>query len=74
MAEMKQYGITVKFNERGYWSKPYTYKSIVTYEKNDIVVVPTGTFYSVGKVLSCEENYQFDPKINYKHIHSKVIL
>lgn len=74
MAEMKTYGVTVKFKDHQYWSKPYTYKSIVTYEKGDVVVVPVGDFYSVGKVLACTPDYQFDPKINYKHIHSKVIL
>ena len=44
------YGISIVFNERGYWSKQYTYKSNVEYAIDSIVVVPTEHFFSVGKV------------------------
>lgn len=67
------FAIFVVFNERGYWSKPYTYKSETGFEVGDVVVVPTGAFFSVGKVVKCIQNYDnFNPEINYKHIHCKV--
>ena len=68
------YGIGVAFCERGYWSKTYTYKSAVAYNIGDVVVVPANDFFSVGKVVDCKENYEFKPHINYKEIHSQVIL
>jgi len=74
MADMRVYGVTVKFKEHGYWSKPYTYKSVISYEKDDIVIVPTNDFYSVGKVIACSADYQFSPTINYKEILSKVVI
>jgi hypothetical protein len=66
-----EYSVTVVFNERGYWSKAYTYKSKVICERGDIVIVPTNDFYSVGKVVSFQENPIFDSKINYKFIVQK---
>jgi hypothetical protein len=54
------------------WSKGYVYKSKVKYKIGDIVVVPTGTFYSVGRVTGCKEGYEFKPEISYKSVIQKV--
>lgn len=62
------YGIQVVFNERGYWSKPYTYMSHQEIPKNNIVVVPTNNFFSIAKVIESIENYEFKPNIKYKKI------
>ena len=66
------YGIHVVFNERGYWSKSYTYKSEVPYEIGDVLVVPAGKFYNCVKVTGCTENYEFPEGITFKYVHSKV--
>lgn len=66
------YGIQVVFNERGYWSKAYTYKSEKAYDKNTVVLVPTNNFYSVGKVISSIENYNFKDDINYKQVLKEI--
>jgi hypothetical protein len=66
------FGIKVCFKERGYWSKAYTYKSETAIDKGAVVVVPTGDFYSIGKVVESVENYDFTGSINYKPIHSVV--
>jgi hypothetical protein len=68
--------IQVVFNERGYWSKPYTYKyeKEPSISKGDIVVVPVNDFYSVGKVLDVINDYNFKDNINYKHIVQKLQL
>ena len=62
------YAISVIFNERGYWSKPYTYKSNIEYAIDSIVVVPTQYFFSVGKVKKVEANFIFDEMIMYKFV------
>ena len=62
------YAISVIFNERGYWSKPYTYKSNIEYAIDSLVVVPTQYFFSVGKVKQVTANPVFDEKIKYKFI------
>jgi len=62
------YGISIVFNERGYWSKQYTYKSNVEYAIDSIVVVPTEHFFSVGKVKKVTLNPVFDEKIKYKFV------
>jgi len=74
LASLPMHGVVVKFKEGAYWSRPYTYKSIVPYAVGDIVVVPTNDFYSVAKVITCSKDTPFDPKINYKEVTSKVIL
>jgi hypothetical protein len=70
------FAIGVVFNERGFWSKSYTYESDSKLEINDIVVVPTQMFYGVGKVVSCmpAQNYKFNPKVNYKKVIRKIDL
>jgi hypothetical protein len=68
------YAIEVIFNERGYWSKAYTYKSTVPYSEGAVVVVPTGKWYSVGKVVKVHQHYSFDPAINYKRIVQELIV
>lgn len=62
------YGIQVSFNERGYWSKPYTYLHGEDIPKGTIVVVETQHFYSVGKVTGSVKDPLLDPKIKYKTI------
>lgn len=64
----KLYGVSVVFNERGYWSKAYTYLSDKPIEKNTIVVVETQHFYSVGKVNYCIENPELKEGIKYKYV------
>jgi hypothetical protein len=66
--EKEMYGIQVVFNERGYWSKAYTYISETPISKGAIVVVPTNTFYGVGKVTDSIKDYAFKPNITYKQI------
>ncbi|WP_396189751.1 hypothetical protein [Flavobacterium sp.] len=60
------YGVQVVFNERGYWSKPYTYLHEESIPKDTPVIVETQNFYSVGKVVSCIKDPKLDPKIKYK--------
>ena len=71
---MSYFGVRVAFKQPGSesWSKPYTYKSILSYEKGDAVVVPTGSFYGVGKVTECLPNYDFNPALTYKDVLIKV--
>lgn len=71
---MSQFGIKVVFKQiaSNTWSKAYTYRSILPYKNGDVVVVPTGSFYSVGKVTECLENYDFNPSLTYKDILIKV--
>lgn len=66
--EKIEYAVGVVFKQGVAWSKPYTYKSLTERRRGDIVIVPTGNFYSVGTVIGCTEEYTFDPKINYKFI------
>ena len=63
--------VSVSFNNRGVWSKGYTYKSKIPVNKDDLVIVPVGNHWSVGKVRSVKESYDFKSGIEYKHIHSK---
>jgi hypothetical protein len=72
MSTNANYAIFVSFNERGYWSKPYTYKSDVEYPLNSAVVVPTGNFFSVGKVKGVVKDAVFDAEIKYKFIICEV--
>jgi hypothetical protein len=69
------YVIGVVFNERGYWSKAYSYKSDTKYSIGDVVLVPMRDFYAVGKVVSFtpESEYLFKTGVDYKSIIKKVI-
>lgn len=63
------FGIEVVFYDRnGYWSKSYTYLSNEPYEKDTVVIVPKGEFFSVGKVKNCVSNPKLKDGINYKYI------
>lgn len=64
------YAIGVSFCERGVFSKPYTYKSDVPYDRDSVVLVPAGKFYSVGKVTSCVEaaKHKFLDNVTYKFV------
>jgi hypothetical protein len=62
------YGIFVVFFERGYWSKPYVYLYEYPLQINQIVLVPTGEFYSVGKIVKVVKDYKKIPHIQYKRI------
>ncbi len=66
--ENEMYGVQVVFNERGYWSKPYTYIYSEKIEKGTVVVVPTNNFFSVAKVLESIKDFPFKENIKYKHI------
>ena len=68
----EDYAVYVSFKDREYWSKPYTYKSRVPYKRGDAVVVPTGTFYGVGKVQGCEKGATFKEDIDYKYVILKI--
>lgn len=69
---MGEYGVVVQYWDNGTWSKGYTYKSAVPFQKGDIVVVPVRNFYAAAKVYSCTENYEFKSGINYKNVIQKV--
>ena len=74
--KMSMHGVRVTFKviQSNTWSKPYTYKSILSYEKGDVVVVETGNFYSVGRVVESIPNYDFNPDLTYKNIVMKVVV
>ena len=64
----------VSFCERGYWSKPYSYLSKSLFKDGDIVVVPTGSFYSVGKITGIGDFSKLKEGITYKEIIQKLDL
>ena len=68
----KLYGVGVRFYQRGSWSKIYVYKSHEYYDRNDIVLVRKGTFYSLAKVVKSKKNYDFKSTIKYSFIIQKV--
>jgi hypothetical protein len=68
------YKVKVVFKDKEYWSKAYAYRSEMPYVKGDLVIVPTGTFWNVGKVTECVEGLSFDPEVTYKPIHSKLVV
>ena len=72
--ENVEYTVQVKFKYNEGWSKPYTYKSMKSYEKYDDVIVPTNDFYNIGKVFSCKESEEddFQKGINYKYVISRI--
>jgi hypothetical protein len=62
------YGIHVKFNERGKWSKAYTYLSEKRVPIKAIVIVRSYDFYSIGLVSGVTADFVQDPEIEYKRI------
>ena len=61
--------VHVRFRSaNGIWSKRYTYKSEIAIPPNSVVLVPTGDFYSVGKVVAEVEGFEFKPNVNYRFI------
>lgn len=71
MSKTASVAVSVVFNERGYWSKGYTY----TYDRNLVtgtrVVVPAGEWHSVGRVISCTDDLTvLNPNITYKRIEA----
>jgi len=67
------WGIKVKFKNYEKWSIAYTYKSLIKIEEGDVVVVPTGNFYQVGKVTKSVANPPFKEKDSYyKFVIQKV--
>lgn len=71
-----EYAVQVKLNNGHGWSKAYTYKSNEPYEKYDVVVVPAGNWFTVGKVFSCHiaTSGDFKDGIFYKYVISKIEL
>ena len=71
-----EYAVQVKLNNGHGWSKAYTYKSHKPYEKYDVVVVPAGNWFTVGKVFSCHiaTAGDFKDDILYKYVISKIEL
>ena len=66
---MSTFAVHVAFyTTAGGWSKAYTYKSDKAYDKDAVVLVPTGAFFSLGKVTGSETNYKFNPAVKYKEI------
>jgi hypothetical protein len=66
------YAVHVQFYGFGKWSDGYTYKSFTKYEPNDIVLVPTEHFYSVGKVINCTKAHTFKKNITYRYVICKL--
>jgi hypothetical protein len=64
----------VGFKQYMDFSKGYTYLSDKEYKKDDLVLVPAGNWYSVGKVESCSDLVEkdLDPHVKYKAIIQKV--
>ena len=66
---------SVCFIERGFPSKGYSYKTMMSLKPEAVVLVPTGNFYSVGKVikkLSSEDIQKLNSDIEYKTIIADV--
>jgi|GEM_PF-5252092 len=74
MSEEKQtlYGVHVVFNENGKFSQPYTYKSKKAYAIGTLVVARTQFYFSAGRVIGCDENFEFDPNIRYRGIYANL--
>ena len=70
------YAIRVMFCRNGIWSKPYTYKCDFFVEKGNAVMVPTGNWYSVGKVQEVFDArvYEWREDIKYTNAIMKVVL
>lgn len=70
--ETNMYGVTVVFQKYEGWSKPYTYKSDLGYDKDEAIIVPTGNWYSVGRVISSVYNYKFSEDVEYSRVIGSV--
>jgi len=66
------YAVGVRFNDMGGWSKVYTYKSYVSSKPGSIVLVDASGLPKVAHVVSCHDEFTFDPRINYKNILADV--
>jgi hypothetical protein len=66
------WGIKVKFKQKDEWSNAYTYKSDIYYPKGEAVIVPTGDWYSVGKVTAASEDPNFNLAVEYKWVIGSV--
>jgi hypothetical protein len=66
------YAVKVSFCQQGNWSRNYTYKSEVKPEVGEAVVVPTGKWFGVGKVMSVHDGDTYDWKSDIRY--SEVIL
>ena len=66
------FAVGVKFRNNGEWSHVYTYQSTVALAKDSIVLVGTGDFFSVGKVIGCKpcEEYKARPGVKYRSVIS----
>ena len=63
------WGVKVIFKGfEGWHEKKYTYKSLFPCEKDDVVIVPTGSFYGVGLVVNAKKNPEFSKGIEYKWV------
>lgn len=63
------YGIVVRFNNYGKWSKEYTYSSTEPIAPDSLVVIANNdNFVSVARVKRCISGYKFLPGVNYKSI------
>lgn len=65
---MEEYAIGVRFYDRGYWSKSYTYLWHEPVKPGALALVPKDKFYSVGKVVSCTQEFVKNPLIRYKNL------
>ena len=68
------YAVGVQFISYGTWTKEYTYKSDKPFQEGDAVVVPTGNWFSLGRVTWCKDNYPFRKDIASKTIKCMVPL
>jgi hypothetical protein len=66
------YAIGVAFENKGSWTKPYTYKAKTEVEVGSLAVVKNNTFFDIGKVVSCASDYKFNPDIKYRGIYSVI--
>jgi len=64
------YGIGVKFfnNNTKQWSKPFTYLYKAPINPDAKVLVPNGTWYAVGLVVSSTITPNLMPHITYKNV------
>jgi hypothetical protein len=65
------YRIDVKYKKYEGWSDVFTYKSLYPYPKDTAVVVPTGNFYSVAKVVECSQK-PLPENISVRHVIGSV--
>jgi len=63
-------GVYVRFRNMGQWSKPYTYKTELDLEYGDLILVPTGDFFSVAKVVKVTDKLNLE--IGYRKVIQKL--